>query len=341
MKRRVHRRNIIVGTVIILFLLMAGIWLYLKPSDTIIRLDHYAFTKDHLALYENEFRAEVTSYFYREYRLDPNEEAFWTTEVNGETPAALLQKKAMDSLVYDTVERIEAAKYGVTSPITLKEIKAALEQENTGRQSSAGPSYGPDQYGLTEYISRTQMGVRDSLKEKLLAGTLKPTSEQLKSVYDNADPTLFDNGCSAKVGLFMYYGMKAGEYPKELEAVWACVNRGLAEGKTPADIITEANELTEIRIEYEEVEYDTANIPRDNQEMTWLAEETRYLKPGETSGILDYGASQGILTVLAQTDYGRADFEESQSLLTNLWLEQAYPEYINQCMNNYGYSLNR
>lgn len=341
MKQKVHRWNVIMGIVLCMVLFMAGIWLYKEKSAVIMKIDNYAITQNHLALYENEFRAEVTSYFYQEYQLNPNKENFWETEVGGEKPAEVLKQKAMDRLVYDTVERITASQYGISSDITLKDITESLEKENVNRQSSSNRSYGPSQYGMMEYISRTQMEVRDELKEKLLEDTLRPTDEQLRAVYNSADPALFDQGCKARVGVYMFYGMAVGEYPEELKSVWNFVDKEFAQGTSPADIIAEVNEMSEVKIEYEEVAYDTADIPRDNQEMAWLAEQSRYMEPGEISGVLDYGASQGILTVLDKSDYGSAEYEDSITLLRNLWLERAYPEYINQCMNNYGYSVTK
>lgn len=337
MKARVHRRNVIMGVVVIAALLMAGVWLYKKPSAVVMKIDNYAITEEHLALYENEFRAEVTSYFYREYQLNPNKEDFWETEAGGEKPREVLREKAMNSLVYDTVERIIASRNGISADITLKDIMASHEQENRLRQSSSAVSYGPGQYGLMEYISRTQMEVRDQLKEKLLAEILSPTEEQLQAVYDNADPSLFDKGHKARVGIYMFYGMTAGVYPEELKPVWEYIQAGLAQGMPPADIMAGVRELSEAGIEYEEVEYDTAELPRDNQEMAWLAEQTWEMTAGDVSKVLDYGASQGILTVLDKSDYGTAGVEESAMLLRNLWLEEAYPGYIRQCMDSYGY----
>lgn len=339
MKQKVHRWNVIMGIVLMMALFIAGLWLFKKPSAVIMKIENYSITQDHLALYENEFRAEVASYFYREYQLNPNKEDFWGTAAGGEKPAEVLKQKAMNRLVHDTVERIAAAQQGISADITLKDIIASLEQENADRQSSSGLSYGPGQYGLMEYISRTQMEVRDGLKEKLLEDTLRPTDEQLKEVYDSADPALFDQGCKAKVGIYMFYGMTAGEYPEELKPVWDFVAQGLTLGASPADILAEANRLSKVRIEYEEVEYDTAEMARDNREMAWLADQTHHMEPGETSGVLDYGTSQGILTVLDKSDYGSAKYEDSMTLLRNLWLEQAYQGYINELMGNYGYPV--
>lgn len=338
MKQKVRGWHLITAAALLIAIFTAAVWLIKKPSSAVMKIDKYAITQDHLALYENDFRAEVASYFYREYQLDPNAAGFWTTEAGGETPEAILRQKALERLYRDTVERIEASGYGIPADITLAKIRKSLESENAGRQSSPAPPYGPDQYGLREYISRTQMEVRDKLKERLLEGALKPTDGQLKEVYANADPSLFDQGCHAKIGIYMFYGMKAGEYPDGLEAVWNYVEHGLAQGKPPGAIIAEATAQSDIRIEYEEVDYDTADMPRDNQELAWLADETRYLDIGQTTGVLDYGASQGILTVLDKTSYGRAEYEDSVTLVKNLWLDQAYPAYIRERMDSYGYS---
>ncbi len=339
MKQKARRWYVIMGMVLIMILFIAGIWRLKKPSQEVVKLGGCTITQDHLALYENDCRAEVTSYFYNKYQLDPNDDGFWETQINGETPGEVLKQKAMDRLVFDMVERLKASQYGISADITLKDIKKSLEEENKRRQSSANISYGPGQYGLMEYISRTQMDIRDELKGKLMEGRLKPSQEQLKELYADADPTLFDKGCKARIGIYMYYGMKSGEYPEALKNAWSLVEKGSADGKEPEDIISEINEQWNVNLEYEEVEYDTADFPRDNQEMAWLAEQTRFMEPGQISGVLDYGASRGILKVLDKQDYGTAEYEESVTLLRNMWLEKAYQEYIEQCMEEYGYSI--
>ncbi|HCD42719.1 MAG TPA: hypothetical protein DEQ64_03075 [Lachnoclostridium sp.] len=341
MKQKARRWNVVMGTVVILALFVAGVWWLKSPSHGVFKIGNYTITQDHLALYESDCRAEVSSYFYNKYQLDPNEDGFWENKIQGEIPREVLEQKAMNRLAWDTVERIKASQYGIPVDITLKDIKRSLEEENKKRQSSLSVSYGPGQYGLMEYISRTQMEVRDELKGKLMEEKLKPSEEELKELYASADPSLFDKGCKARIGIYMYYGMKAGEYPEELKKVWDLVEKGLTEGMEPADIVTGIHEGSQVKIEYEEAEYDTAYFPRDNQEMTWLAEQTRFMEPGQSSGVLDYGASQGILKVLEKQDYGRAAYEESVTLLRNLWLEGAYQEYIKQCMEEYGYSLKR
>lgn len=337
MKQKARRWNVIMAAVLIIaFFVAVTRWLQ-KPSYEVVKMGDYAITQDHLALYETDCRAQVASYFYNKYQLDPNEDGFWDTLVQGEIPREVLKQKAMDRLAWDTAERLNASQYGIPADITLKDIKRSLEGENKKRQYSLSVSYGPGQYGLMEYISRTQMEIRDELKGKLLEERLKPSKEQLQELYSSADPVLFDKGCKARVGIYMYYGMKAGEYPKELKKVWSFVEKGIAEGKEPPDIVNEVNAGSEISIEYEEAEYDTADFPRDNQEMAWLAEQTRFMEPGQSTGVLDYGASQGILKVLDKQDYGKAEYEESVTLLRNLWLEKAYQEYIEQCVKEYGY----
>ncbi|MFV0241672.1 MAG: hypothetical protein ACK5H4_16750, partial [Lacrimispora sphenoides] len=250
MKQKARRWNVIMGTVVFIALFMAGIWWLKGPSHEVLKVGSYTITQDHLALYENDCRAEVTSYFYNKYQLDPNENGFWETKIQGEVPGEVLKQKAMERLYRDTVERLKASQYGIPADITLKDIKRSLEEENKKRQSSQSVSYGPGQYGLMEYISRTQMEVRDELKGKLIEEKLKPSGDQLKELYASADPTLFDKGGRARIGIYMYYGMKAGEYPEELKKVWSFVEKGFAEEKEPADIVKEINEVSEVKIEY-------------------------------------------------------------------------------------------
>ena len=309
---------------ILLGLLMAGmvasgIWLYKKADKPVMRIGNYAITREHLALYQDDLRAKVSSYFYQTYQQDPNEKGFWDSTIGGETPSKVLRTEAVNALFTDTVERIEAARYEIEVDITLDDIKKSLNRENKRRAEPGQIAYGPETYGLMEYISRTQMEVRDALKEKLLETRLKPTKEQLQELYEQADAAYLDKGCKARVGIYMYYGMKVGEYPEELQSVWAFVKEELENG-TPPELITEAaGQRFSTPIEYEEVEYDSNQLPRDNEELAWLAEQTRGMSAGQYSDCLDYGASQGILKVLDKTDYGKASFEEAETLLTNLW----------------------
>ena len=325
---------------ILLGLLMAGvvasgIWLYKKADKPVMRIGNYAITREHLALYQDDLRAKVSSYFYQTYQQDPNEKGFWDSTIGGETPSQVLRTEAVNALFTDTVERIEAAKYEIEVDITLDDIKKSLDRENKRRAEPGQTAYGPETYGLMEYISRTQMEVRDALKEKLLETRLKPTKEQLQELYEQADAAYLDKGCKARIGIYMYYGMKVGEYPEELQSVWAFVKEELENG-TPPELITEAaGQRFSTPIEYEEVEYDSNQLPRDNEELAWLAEQTRGMSAGQYSDCLDYGASQGILKVLDKTDYGKASFEEAETLLTNLWINENYPRYLDQCMDAY------
>lgn len=113
---------------ILLGLLMAGmvasgIWLYKKADKPVMRIGNYAITREHLALYQDDLRAKVSSYFYQTYQQDPNEKGFWDSTIGGETPSQVLRTEAVNALFTDTVERIEAARYEIEVDITLDDIK--------------------------------------------------------------------------------------------------------------------------------------------------------------------------------------------------------------------------
>lgn len=327
--------RIALGVILIGILAAAGFLLFNKTDGVVMRIGNYPITQEHLTLYENDLRAEVASYFYQEYQSDPNEKEFWTTSIHGEVPGEVLREKATEELLLDTVERIEAAKIGISTDITLDDMKKSLEAENRQRKEGGQVSYGPQEYGLMEYISKTQMETRDALKEKLLESKLKPTEEQLRELYEEADAAYFDKGSKAKAGIYMYYGMKVGEYPQELGEVWELVKAELDKGTAPDTIVTAVNSRFSTVIEYEEAEYDTNSLPRDNQEIAWLVEQVGDMEAGQCSDVLDYGASQAVIKVLDKTDYGKAGFEESMALLTNMWINEKYPEYLRTCMDSY------
>lgn len=340
MRKRAYRSTGILVRIVLVVLLIAvfaaaGFWLFQTSDRVVMRIDNHPITQEHVTLYENDLRAEVTSYFYQKYQSDPNEKEFWNTSVQGEIPAEVLREKAMDELLLDTVERIEAVKYGIPTDITLDEMKKSLEAENRKRKDGGQISYGPQEYGLMEYCSKTQMEARDALKEKLLESKLKPTREQLLELYEHGDPSYFDRGSRATAGIYLYYGMKVGEYPQELQEVWKFVKEEIAKGIEPGEIVAAVGTNFSVIIEYEEAQYDTDNLPRDNQETAWLVEQTKDMKSGQCSDVLDYGASQAVINVLDKTDYGKAGFEESQTLLMNMWINESYTDYLRACLESY------
>ena len=235
------------------------------------------------------------------------------------------------------MERIEAEKHGIQTPVTLEEIEAARREENEERSGSAKVSYGPSQYGLAEYVSKTQMEAEDALKDVLLKGELAPSKADLSKLYDSTDKKLFQKGFRAKTGLYLYYGMKVGEYPETLQEVWPLVIKWDADGIKPAIIQKNVMEQYEIALEYEEVEVDTDCMPRDNQEIAWLVEHTQGKPEGWVSCPLAYGASQAVIKILEMEDYGTASLEEVKEYLVNLWINQKYSEYLDARMKEYGY----
>ncbi len=89
---------------ILLGLLMAGmvasgIWLYKKADKPVMRIGNYAITREHLALYQDDLRAKVSSYFYQTYQQDPNEKGFWDSTIGGRhLPRFCGQRRSMRCL---------------------------------------------------------------------------------------------------------------------------------------------------------------------------------------------------------------------------------------------------
>ncbi len=336
MRKKVSRWLLAAAAVIGVMAVCMGRKAFDRSSDAAISLEGYDITTDHLALYEKDLRSTVSSYFYQVYHLDPNEEGFWEKEVDGQTPGQVLKERARAQAILDTVERIEARKHDIDIPVTLEEMNRALEEKNQAGEKGTG-TYGPEQYGLAEYLSRTQLDAREALKEALLKDELAPSQEQLRQIYDNGDPEIFSKGFKARVGIYSYYSMKVGDYPEDLGQAWSFVTEAEAAGQKPEETIARVRETFGIEMDYEEVECDTDSLPRDNQEAAWLAEQIDGRERGWLSLPLEYGASQELIKVIDMEDYGTVSWEEAQGMLTSLWLEEAYPAYLRGRAEDYGY----
>lgn len=306
-----------------------------SQEDVIVHIGGYAITKEHLELYENDCRAKVSDYFYQTYQQDPNVPGFWDMDFEGNIPSDMLAKKALARLKEDVVERIEARKHGIETQITLKEIQKSLDEENKRRARNEEMTYGPDQYGIMEYISKTQMEARDALMDRLSEQELKPSSLELRALYGRVRLSDLWKGKRAVVGAYMYHGLKVSQFPDELKDVWPYLKNEVQTGVSPETAVSRVKERYGVDIAYEEVGYDTASMPRDHPAMEWLVVQTKALEAGKWSEVVEYEASQGILHMIESEDYGMASYEEAQDFLETMWMREKYPEYLNEKKREY------
>lgn len=331
---RMKKNKWIEITIISCMILVAvGIIVYVKLPKTAFTVNGYKISEEHFDLYQNDKKAKVTSYFYSKYKADSNEKGFWKKSFNGEIPQDVLENEAKDQLISDTLARIIAKENGIDVAITLKDMEKDLMKENENRADGDGINYGPDQYGIMEYISKTQTELVDDLKEVLLEGELKPTETDLKKIYETQDKSWFDLGYKAKVGLFFYSSMSVQERPDGLDDAWNLLRRKWTSKSKPESIIAEIEGETGVALAYNEISFNTNEIGKDDTQLEWLSKLCKNAKEGELTEEGKEGTTYGVAVVLEREDFGYASFEESVTLLTNLWINQQYDKRIENEIN--------
>lgn len=321
------------AAVIAVCILLAAVCILLSGTaageKTVFTVNGVGITPRHEQLYLDDVRAQVTAYYHAKFGADPNEEGFWQADFDGRTPAEYQRELAWRRLIRDTVERQLARENGLDVPLTLEEIDQAREARN----QTAGIRYGPEEYGVMEYIAQTQTQVRDSLKTALLAGDLAPTEADLYTLYQQADRVLLDKGYSATVGVIACGTMQVGVYPEALPQALELVKTLWSGPERAAEVIAQVEERTGVTLEYSSVSFDTVSLQKEDDLLPKLAEGCRAVPAGGFSEPWESGVARGIAVVLEKDDRGMATFEEAQRALTNLWINENYDGYIERAVN--------
>ncbi|NUT37309.1 MAG: hypothetical protein HOV79_30045 [Hamadaea sp.] len=101
-----------------------------------------------------DHRTAVAAYFHEHHRADPNQQAFWSDEIGGTTPRAMLRQRTLDALVEIKVQQIMAREAGLIADIGYDTFLKRLDEENADRRERLErhePIFGPQQFTEKTY----------------------------------------------------------------------------------------------------------------------------------------------------------------------------------------------
>ncbi|MFG2131829.1 hypothetical protein ACGFNV_28975 [Streptomyces sp. NPDC048751] len=122
-----------------------------------------------LALYLAQERAATFTYFRQKFGTDDGPD-FWTTEHDGQTPAAYLRKRALADVTRATVELNLAHRQGLVADSGYDAFLRNWQAENARRRTAVATRqviYGPVQYTESNYFTYVLSNLAAALRDRL------------------------------------------------------------------------------------------------------------------------------------------------------------------------------
>lgn len=135
--------------------LVLGIGGLSVKGQKIAEVEGYKISQQELELVRQKHKANVANEFVVDKGIIYDED-FWTTPVEGVTPQAVLDRKALEECIAIKKMQVLALEWGLEEDISYQAFEKKLEEENIRRQEKLSRGevvYGPKVYQRQEYYA--------------------------------------------------------------------------------------------------------------------------------------------------------------------------------------------
>lgn len=167
--------------IIFLMVLLIAVGCTKSKPDMVASLGSEVITKSELKHWMLLEKANVYSYFYREYGVEDSEQ-FWTQKLGDEIPLDKLKALALEKAKRCKVQQILALEKGIIKTANFDDIAEKMEAINVERRQKVEkgePIYGPVKFTSRTYFSHVFDKMVIELKNELAKHELKPDEEEL------------------------------------------------------------------------------------------------------------------------------------------------------------------
>lgn len=153
-----------------------------EVQNPVLYLDGDPVSQEEYAMLAQQYKNQIMM----KYSTDQvNQPDFWTTEIDGETPA-----DALAAIVQDKLQEYYAIKHlavveQVTDDYTYADLTDKMEQENTSRgdDSNNDTTYGLNNFDMSTYYSYWYSNLQTQLTNALTADSVKASDADCKKYY--------------------------------------------------------------------------------------------------------------------------------------------------------------
>ncbi|NVO20852.1 MAG: hypothetical protein HXX13_14215 [Bacteroidetes bacterium] len=331
------RRNLLVQ--ILAFLSCVG---YAAEPDSIVvgYVDQYPVLRSEFIQRANQLRYSVIQKYRREFN-SAYDSGFWERSYEGPTPAELLKRKTLDTIVSIKVQQMLAIKNGIAAEIGYTDFLAALEKENARRLKAKAKNeviYGPVQYSEDVYFSYRFSNMVNELKEKLAANEHKMDDAFLAGLYERDRDSLYKAGniTSCSVYRISYNDDEDPGIRKLAMLVADTVRRLFISGIEPADSagllkwkFPAGLECRMDRVVFNDSVY---SPEEENTEKALVKQVALKLGNHSCSKILETGNVLLIISVNNKQTLGFRSYEKCRGIVRSRFIDNYYEQYIGEAV---------
>jgi len=131
-------------------------------------------------------KSQVIHYFQEAYHAKQTA-SFWTTAFQGEIPAEMLKKKALEDSVRIKVRQLLAQERGVLQEVNYQGLLQQMQQENQRRKEAISNNqvvYGPAQYDEDTYFEYIMSNATLAVKRQMQQSVLQQDESLPKQFYE-------------------------------------------------------------------------------------------------------------------------------------------------------------
>ncbi|WP_160500836.1 peptidylprolyl isomerase [Paenibacillus dendrobii] len=292
-----------------------------KAEGPVLTVDGEAVTAMEFQAAMSRERIGVIQQFQSRYGAE-FDQGFWQRRYDGQTPLEVLRQKALEQITKLKVQQIAAKREGIVTDISYDGFLKSREEENRRRQEDAGRGkviYGPLQFGQEEYYQYTFSLMLTRLQERLAAGELASSPEEIDVFYEKNKNVLYRQTPSIRTRKLFISG-------SEGEAA-SLAKQAQAEAQQ-LQSLAEAAETMNGKVETDVQLFDAQTLRNDARYMPELLEAARRLAPGEISGVVPVAGGYAILQCVERQEGGYASMEQANEDIRSRLMEQKYESWL-------------
>jgi hypothetical protein len=290
-------------------------------------------------------RGGVFRYFKTKHNLE-NGKDFWTREMGGTTPKAMLQSNTVARVIREKAEQILFLELGLVLDIRYAAFLAQLEKLNREREQAARLGrtiYGPVRYTQLQYYEHWKATLRAQAREMLAEKRRPPTEEELRKFYDR-NRVLFRALPSTTLEVATVQALSKPATRERADAVRSAAGKILARlkaGGSLADVVKERRDDGTIAVSGQRF----AEINTDRLAELFPAEEqlrvVLALAPGETVLLVDSDGVAKVVRCRGKAGGAVRPFEAVQRQVRERWLAQQYDRHLERLVDQAKVQVNQ
>ena len=300
--------------------------------QTALTVNGYEVSREEFRWFMEQERGGVFRHFKTRHNLEDGKD-FWTHEMGGTTPKAMLQSNTVARVTREKAEQILFLELGLVQDIRYAAFLAQLEKLNQEREQAARQGrtvYGPVRYTQIQFYQHWKATLRAQAREKLAEDRWPPREEDLRKFYDENRAPFRALPLSTLEVVTVQARKKpaTGERAEAVQSAAGSILEKLRAGGSLSNVLKEQPKGEALDVSgqrFEEINADRLGelFPDEGQVKAVLA-----LAPGKTVLLVGPDREVRVVRCLGRTSGEVRPYEAVRQQVRERWLAQQYDRHL-------------